>query len=240
MQYLNSKPLIHGYDGDVLLAHPSELARELAAGKLDAALVPAFEFLRDPHYALVDDVAIASTGPVYSVFLAYRGELRDIRRIALDPASLTSANLLRVLLAEFHGLKPEFGAEGDAQLLIGNQAIDFREQDHPDTHILDLGEEWTRCTGLPFVFAAWAVRPEVGDARAIGDAFRSLKAHGLRHLDEIIAADHTGTPDLRRRYLTTHIRFDLREPEKAGLARYRELLHAHGRITSGLDPLVFV
>lgn len=239
VQYLNSKPLIHGYDGDVILAHPSELARLLAAGKLDAALVPAFEFLRDPRYALVDDVAIASDGPVQSVFLAYRGELSSVRRIALDPASMTSANLLRVLLWEFHGLRPELGAEGDAQLLIGNQAIDFRDA-NPHVPVLDLGDEWKRCTGLPFVFAAWALRGDLPDLRAVADAFRTLKARGLAHLDEIIAADGTSTADFRRRYLTTHIRFDLREREKAGLARYRELLVRHGLIGTAAPPLVFV
>jgi chorismate dehydratase len=239
VQYLNSKPLIHGYDGDVVLAHPSELARELSAGRLDAALVPAFEFLRDPHYTLVNDVAIACDGPVHSVLLAYHGELRDVRSIALDPASLTSVNLLRVLLWQFHTIKPEIGIEGEARLLIGNQAIDFRDREESGWKILDLGEEWKRCTGLPFVFAAWALRPGLDQLPAVAAAFRALKAHGLRCLDEIIAADPTSTPALRRRYLTTHIRFDLRDREKAGLARYRELLGKHGRIADAATPLVF-
>lgn len=239
VQYLNSKPLIHGYDGEVKLAHPSELARDLAAGRLDAALVPAFEFLREPHYTLVDDVAIACDGAVHSVILAFRGELRDVRSVALDPASLTSANLLRVLLREFHGLAPDFGAEGGAQLLIGNQAIEFRDCADADWRILDLGEEWKRCTGLPFVFAGWALRPGLGDERAIGDAFRALKACGLREIEQIIATDPASTAEFRRRYLTSHIRFDLREREKAGLARYRGLLREHGLIGGGPSPLVF-
>ncbi len=239
VQYLNSKPLIHDYDGDLLLAHPSELARELGAGRLDAALVPAFEFLRDPHYTLVDDVAIACDGPVHSVLLAYCGNLRDIRQIALDPASLTSVNLLRVLLWEFHGVKPELGTEGDAQLVIGNQAIEFRDREESEWKILDLGEEWKRCTGLPFVFAAWALRPGLDHLPAVAAAFRALKVHGLSRLDEIIATDATSTPELRRRYLTAHIRFDLRAPEKAGLSRYRELLGKHGLIKDTGPALVF-
>lgn len=239
VQYLNSKPLIHGFS-DAMLAHPSELARLLVAGKLDAALVPAFEFLREPHYVLVDDVAIASDGPVHSVILAFHGELSSIRRIALDPASMTSANLLRVLVWEFHGLRPEFGADGDAELLIGNQAIEFRDRADAGVRILDLGEEWQRCTGLPFVFAAWALRADLPDQRTVADALRALKAHGLAHLGEIVAADRTGTAGFRRRYLTTHIRFDLREREKAGLAWYRELLARHGLIAEAASPLLFV
>ena len=107
VQYLNSKPLIYGYDGPVVFDHPSGLARDLAAGKLDVALVPTFEALRSPHYTLVEGVAIASDGPVYSVFLAHRKPLAEVRSVALDPASLTSVHLLQVLLCEYHGLRPQ-------------------------------------------------------------------------------------------------------------------------------------
>jgi chorismate dehydratase len=242
VQYLNSRPLIHDYHGRMQLAHPSELARELAADRLDAALVPIFEVLRDPRYTLVDDVAIACDGPVCSVFLAYRGELKAIRSVALDPASLTSVNLLRVLLREFHDAAPAFGSEGEAQLLIGNQAIGFLDGQGADSdwQILDLGEEWRRCTGLPFVFAAWALRPGLRNVHGIADAFRALKAHGLSHLDEVIAGDSTSTPQFRRRYLTEFIRFDLRDREKVGLQRFRKLLGKHGQITDTTTALQFV
>jgi predicted solute-binding protein len=224
-----------------LLDHPSVLARELAAGTLDAALVPIFEVLRDPRYAIVDDVAIACDGPVYSVILAYRGALGQITRIALDPASMSSANLVQVLLAEFYGLKPQMGKAADAQLIIGNQAIEFRAaQDDPTTNILDLGAEWKRCTGLPFVFAAWAVRSDLQDLPKIADAFRGLKQFGLAHREEIIVEDDTVSPEFRRRYLTDFIRFDLGKREKEGLNKYRALLHRHGLIQGDQPALTFV
>jgi len=242
VQYLNSKPLIHGYEGAMRLAHPRELARELAAGKLDAALVPVFEVLRDPHYTLVDDVAIACDGPVFSVLLAYRGELQDIRSVGLDPASLTSVNLIRVILREFHGLTPEFGPEGEAQVLIGNQAIEFRDREatNSDVKILDLGAEWLRGTGLPFVFAVWALRPGLAHLPEIAAGFRALKTHGLSCREQIIADDDTSTADFRRRYLHEFIRFALGAREKAGLQRFRELLFRNGQIASATPPLVFV
>src|SRR6185295_17793961 len=123
VQYLNARPLIYGYDGPVVFDHPSALARDLARGELDAALVPIFEVLRDPRYVLVDDIAIGSDGPVFSVVLAHRGPLEKVRAITLDPASLTSIHLLRVLLAEYRGLHPQYAdarvvnAKADAQLL---------------------------------------------------------------------------------------------------------------------------
>ena len=79
VQYLNARPLIHGCDAPVVFDHPSGLARDLAAGALDVALVPVFEALRHPRYLLADGVAIASDGPVFSVFLAHRGPLAEAR-----------------------------------------------------------------------------------------------------------------------------------------------------------------
>lgn len=241
VQYLNSRPLIHAYDGPVVFDHPSALARQLAAGQLDAALVPVFETLRDPRYLLVDGAAVASGGPVFSVFLAHHGELRDLRRIALDPASMTSANLLRVLLAEFHGVRPEFGTDGEAQLLIGNQAIDFRLSPAADSwRILDLGEKWKRCTGLPFVFAVWALRPDLPNAAAVAEELRALKTASLARLPEIIAADKLATPDFRERYLTQHIAFDIGDRGRAAVSRYRDLLTKHALIPPSNEPLRWI
>jgi chorismate dehydratase len=64
VKYLNARPLIHGGEGGVDFDHPSALCNKLAAGKLDVALVSSFEFLRNPIYRIVDDVSIASDGPV--------------------------------------------------------------------------------------------------------------------------------------------------------------------------------
>src|SRR5438874_13041228 len=100
VKYLNALPLIRGWPGEVDFDHPSALCQRVAFGELDVALVSSFEFLRNPLYRIVDDVSISSDGPVYSVVLAHCGELSDIQEIELDPASQTSINLLRCLLAE--------------------------------------------------------------------------------------------------------------------------------------------
>jgi len=242
VQYLNSKPLIFGFGGGVIFDHPSGLARDLAAGRLDVALVPTFEALRSPQYTLVDGVGIASDGPVYSVFLAHRRPLAELRTVALDPASLTSVHLLQVLLREYHGLEPAlrdlsaFPAEADAALIIGNQAIDFRQNDTEGYHILDLGEEWKRCTSLPFVFAPWLLRGGLPNATEVANELRALKRQGLAHLDEIIHAE-ARDPAFTRRYLTQHIRFELGDREKAGIEKFRELLVKHGFIGEAGAPL---
>jgi predicted solute-binding protein/REP element-mobilizing transposase RayT len=114
VKYLNALPLIRGWPDEVDFDHPSALCQRLANGELDVALVSSFEFLRNPLYRIVDDISISSDGPVYSVVLAHCGELSDIQEIELDPASETSINLLRCLLAEL-GLKPRLSRNIDLE-----------------------------------------------------------------------------------------------------------------------------
>src|SRR6059058_5586236 len=105
VKYLNARPLIRGWPGEVDFDHPSALCKRLADGELDVALVSSFEFLRNPIYRIVDEVSISSDGPVYSVVVAHRGDISEIKEIELDPASQTAVNLLSCLLAEL-GLNP--------------------------------------------------------------------------------------------------------------------------------------
>lgn len=250
VKYLNARPLIHDYDGDVIFDHPAALARQLAAGDLDVALVPVFEVLRDPRYVLVDGVAVGSDGPVHSVVLAYHGALQQIRSVALDPASMSSNHLLKILLAEFHGLQPQYGPAGEAQLLIGNHAIAFRAREttrDPDVHWLDLGDEWQRRTGHPFVYALWALRPGLPHAAEVARALRQLKRQSATCLEKIIADDQPHQREavvndaaFRRRYLTEHIRYELGEREKQGLSRYSELLTKWQLIPNDPRPLHFI
>ena len=172
VKYLNARPLIHGGEGKVDFDHPSALCNKLATAELDVALVSSFEFLRNPIYRIVDDVSICSDGPVYSVVVAHSGEIDQIEEIELDPASETSVNLLRCLIAEL-GLNPrlvrrstavrptavKFKTDRRARLLIGDQAICFRQQYANEFSFWDLGEHWQKSVGLPFVYAALAYSP---------------------------------------------------------------------------------
>ena len=242
VQYLNAKPLIAPYDGEVVFGHPARLADMLAAGEIDVALVPAFEAIREPDFPIVDGVAIASRGPVYSVFMAHCRPVEEIRVVSMDPASRTSNNLLRCLLAEFHGVRPEFEAseqmpDGDrGQVLIGNQAIRFREVERAGVQYFDLGEQWLARTGLPFVFAVWQVRPEIANVEAVAAALRAMKEAGVRRSREIARLQQEFEPAFAEHYLTECIRFDFGPQEKAGLDRFRELLRKHGQIERTAAP----
>lgn len=249
VKYLNAQPLIFGWRGEVQFDHPAALCRKLADGALDVACVSSFEFLRNPIYNIADGVAVACDGPVYSVFLAHDAPLDDVREIALDPASQTSVNLLRCLLAE-RGLGPRLLAQIDgrehfstaehARLMIGDQAIRFRE-DHGDAHqYWDLGLAWKEATGLPFVFALWLLRPELAAPNRIGDRLRDRRDENVHALEQLIAAQTDFTPEFCRFYFGDCLRFGLAEREKAGLLLFRSLCEKYGILPPNQTPLRLV
>ena len=250
VKYLNARPLIHGWEGNVDFDHPAALCNKLATGKLNVALVSSFEFLRNSIYRIVDDVSICSDGPVYSVVVAHRGEIDQIEEIELDPASETSVNLLCCLIAEL-GLNPRlarcnttvWSTEAElktgrrARLVIGDQAVRFRQQYANEFSFWDLGEHWQKSVGLPFVYALWLIRPEIGDPKQIADRLRNLRDQNLSHLDDLIAEAVAGVADpgprkgLNRQFLSRYYRENLRfrfgEKEKEGLRIFANLCIKH-------------
>ncbi len=228
VKYLNARPLIHGWAGEVEFDHPSALCRRLAHGDVDVALVSSFEFLRNPIYRIVDDLAIASDGPVYSVIVAHFGQMSEVAEIELDPAAETSVNLLRCLLAESQ-LSPRLLATstsslspGRARLLIGDQAIRFRQKHGDAFHYWDLGEQWARLVDLPFVYALWLIRPEVAEPKTIADRLRSLRDQNLRKIDKLIAQEKEFDSEFCRRYYSQHLRFIFGDKEKDGLREFHK------------------
>ncbi len=241
--YLNSVPLTRGIEHETSFIPPSQLAVKLREGELDAALVSITEVLYHDQYDVLDSVAVASLGDVMSVFLAHRKPLEEITEVHCDPASLTSVNLLKVLLGE-KGLTPEFKTlEGydleeqpDALLLIGNPAIDFRRGEH-DHQIWDLGGAWYEMTGLPFVYAIWAIRKEVVSPE-LCRYLKEARDFGLDTLDYIISDRNEYDRDFRQDYLGWHIHYHLGADEKRGIERFRELLQKHTKDT--VYPVNFV
>jgi chorismate dehydratase len=230
--YLNAAPLTRDLPGELLFATPSKLAELLRRDELDAALVSVTEVLLNDRYDILDGIAIASLGEVYSVFLAHKKPLAEVTEVFCDTASLTSVNLLKVLLAE-RGLKPEFkplesyaaAKEKDFVLLIGDPAIEFQRSPH--THeIFDLGYAWLEMTNLPFVYAVWALRRGI-ENRELRQELRAAKHFGLETLEHIIETREEFDADFRRDYFEWHIHYHLAEDEKRAIAKFCELLRKH-------------
>lgn len=253
VSYLNSKPLIEDLEGladnaELMLDYPSLLADDLAAGRIDVGLIPSIEVLRSSNYEVISNACVATQGPVLSVKLYSRVPLGKIRRLALDMGSRTSATLVRILLAEQYGVVPEVeplpidqtieATTADAILLIGDRAIHT-----PSTKFVatwDLGEEWFRWTGLPFVFAMWAVRRDQ-ETGSLETSLCQARDKGVTLLDEIACRE---APELgievsvAQSYLKNNLSFYLGPAECCGLRLFQELAIKTGLAPEGV-PLVF-
>jgi chorismate dehydratase len=236
VSYLNARPCVVGLDRqprfELRFDIPSRCAALLHEGAIDAGLIPSIEYLRAPGgegYRIVPDVAIASLGPVASVALYAKRPVSDVRSIALDTSSRTSVALTRLLCVRAFRIDPVFEASGpdlpamldrsDAALLIGDVAL--LSEGRKDVEKIDLGDAWTKLTGLPFVYAFWAGRPDAltpEDVRMLQEARDAGAAQPER-----VAGDYFDDPALQAigtRYLRDNIRYGLGGDERAGLETF--------------------
>lgn len=250
VNYLNTKPLIEGLTTfapqiELSLELPSKLADLLAEGELDVALIPVIELFRNERYQIIPNISIASHGPVMSVTIFSRVPWNDIRTLALDEGSRTSATLSKILLNEREAApmlqceqlpidQPAEAVQTDAVLLIGDRAMHACMPGFQFSY--DLGREWYNRTSLPMVFAVWAVREGV-DLGNAEQAFLQAKQLGLRQSGIIAARE---APKLGidagycRRYFDTIIQYHLGPREAAGLNRYYHMAEAWGLASEGV------
>lgn len=247
VDFLNSRPLawgfLQGHHADRFAASyhpPAAVARRLAAGSLDVGLIPSIEVPRIGGLEVVPGLCVAATHEVRSVLLVARRPLAEVRRVALDANSRTSAALTRILAAERWGIAPDYVeaapdvetmlAGADAALVIGDPAL---QVDRERWTVVDLAAEWQALTGLPFVFAVWAARSETAALPDLAEVFADSLRFGLAHLDAIVAeasAELSLPPDLVRTYLTENLRYTLGDRERAGLDEFWRRARAHGLI----------
>lgn len=252
--YLNSAPLIWSFtrgsrqhDIEYVDAVPARCAELLARRKVEFALVPVIEYQRIEGVRLVPDVCVGARETVRSVVLATEcADLKDVRTVALDESSRTSAALARIIFREFLGHEPRWVSstpnlkrmleKNDAALLIGDPAMTFQRH---GLNVFDLAGLWRRHTGLGFVFAMWMVGAGVSAESETID-FGAACEEGLARRGEIIdfyqpllglarAELHT--------YLFDNISFFLDSELRAGLDLYYKLAHKHGLIPA-LTPLI--
>ena len=234
--YLNARPLTWALDRDPDRWHvrydlPSVCARLLQDGEVDLGLVPSIEYLQSDSYRLVPGVGVTSRGAIASVALYTTRPVDQIRHIALDTSSRTSVALIQVLCQHHFHIRPRFVPHGpelaimtrdfDAGLLIGDPAF---EADHVRLGLqkIDLGEEWTKMTGLPFVYAAWTGRP----GAVTGEEVRLLVEAQREGLDAVglIAAEYargdSGRTAKAAAYLRDNVKYGLGTEEAAGLQMF--------------------
>ena len=197
VSYLNTKPLVYRLteslpEAEVVYELPSRLSAALSAEKFDVALVPSIELANHPEWTIVSDACIGCRGPVLSVKLAFHVPPSQVRTLALDEGSLTSAVLAQILLHDLHGIRPQLSSlpigceledsDADAVLVIGDRAI--RTDESCYDQVWDLGDRWCRWAELPFVFAMWVARPGVSTSQIAG-ALAMARDEGCRNLTQI-------------------------------------------------------
>lgn len=251
--YLNSAPLIWSFqhssrrdEVELIEAVPARCGQLLAEGVVEVALVPAIEYQRIPDLVVVSGVCVGSRKKVRSVNLVSKlEELKDIRRIALDESSRTSATLVKIIFREFLGFEPEWVSaapdldrmlqENDAALIIGDPGMTFSRQGF---RIFDMASLWRQHTGLGFVFAMWMIGPAASaNAREID--FVAVCQEGLARKEEIIDFYQPllGLPrDDLQTYLGENLSFGFDDELRAGLDLYYKLANKH-HLIPGVKPL---
>lgn len=235
VSYLNTRPLVWGLlhgpqagRAELSFDLPALCADRLAQREVHAGLVPVIEAQRQ-HLEPISDLCIACHGPVRSILLLSKKPVREIRSLALDSSSRSSVMLTRILLEQVYHLEPELKSmvpdlsamlgAADAALIIGDPALRI-DPASTGLHVLDLGEEWLRHTGLPMVFAMWAgpqPHPELAELLA------ASYAYGRERLEEIVAAEAAARqldPALAAHYLQHNILYRLDDQARRGLRLY--------------------
>lgn len=253
VSYLNSRPLVENLadllpESSICLDYPSRLADSLAEGKLDVALIPSIEFFRRPGYEIVSNACVAARGEVMSVKLYCRVHPGEIRRMALDEGSRTSATLSKVILAERYGAFPESeplsmesmttDSSADAVLLIGDRAM--HTPDESFVEVMDLGQMWYDWTGLPFVFAMWVAHQEA-DTAGVAAALNEARDRGLTNIEQIAASEAPKLNISKQTaldYLTKNLHYKMTSAERSGLQLFHELASQHNLVNQNAN-LVF-
>jgi chorismate dehydratase len=257
ISFLNTAPLMwdfeHGTAGEnfeIEYTIPSSCAEALAANRADIGIIPAITYAQIPRLVILPNIAIASKDRVRSILLISKKAIEDVRTVATDTSSRTSVALTQVLFAKFFGGQREFTPHPpdlqemlknhDAALLIGDSALQISMHD-TQYHLYDLGHDWRRLTGKPFVFAFWAVRMDALHRQPVGinliETFQQSRDHGL--LPDSIArlakdwAPRLGITEAEvTSYLTENIHYYLDRENHAGLQLFLTYAHEVGLISA--------
>lgn len=213
---------------DALLSTPVECAEQLSQGSVDIGLIPSIEYQRIKDCRIVPGPAVAAVYNVRSVILVSELPLWKVKTVACDNSSRTSVALTKIIFSEFYHTHPDFRpaepdpasmlAQSDAALLIGDNALRFMEQnERPDAErqkpllrhgaepleVFDLAERWRFLTGLPFVFAFWAVRGGFKD-ESIVDTLKQSRDFGVANIPEI-ATRYSETLQIKKDFLQEYL-----------------------------------
>lgn len=192
VSYTNTKPFIYGIQHspvleqiDLSLDIPSDCAKKLIENQVDVGLIPVAAIPFVPNAQIISSFCIGSIGAVNSVFIFSDVPVNEIKTVRLDPQSRTSNNLAKVLLKHHFKVEVEFttdqSTKTDAIVLIGDRTFGRKEDFN---YVYDMGEEWMKFTGLPFMYAAWVANKSISEAFL--KEFDMALAKGIANIPKVI------------------------------------------------------
>jgi chorismate dehydratase len=236
VSYLNTKPMLYGIKRHPILNeieliedYPSKIAQLLIDDKIDVGLIPVAATTKLKTWHIVGDYCIGCNGPVASVCLFSEVPIEEVETVMLDYQSRTSVNLAKILLKE-HWKKNVVlvDARGEdyrkqirgttAGVVIGDRALEQRQH---NKFIYDLGDEWKKFTGLPFVFAAWISNKEL--PADFEKEFNEANRIGISNIGKVVEENPFGLYDLHK-YFTENIDYNLTDEKRIALKLYLEKL----------------
>ncbi|MEU2624964.1 menaquinone biosynthesis protein [Streptomyces sp. NPDC007157] len=262
IQFLNCLPIYWGLartgtllDMELIRDTPDRLSSLLVDGTLDIGPIACMEYLKHADdLVLLPGIAVGSDGAVTSCLIVSQVPLRELdgRRVALGSTSRSSVRLARLLLEEREGVRPEYFTcppdlpvmmqDADAAVIIGDAALRAYLHQAEDLGLLvyDLGEMWKAWTGLPFVFAAWAVRKDYLEqnpriVREVHRAFLESRDLSMAEVDKVCeqaARWEAFDEQALRRYYTEALDFSFGERQLAGVREFARRVASD----SGFDP----
>jgi len=265
VSFLNSVPLMEWFatsDGtghQIISQLPSKMSDLLKNDDADVALLPVVESFRGQSGGILSGTGIACNGNVDSVKLFSRGPLGQIQIVLADRGSKSSVALTQVLLGELENINPRFEqieprpdnipSENEAILVIGDRCFEYEKQliesGRTDIKAHDLGGMWFEMTGLPFVFAVWALAPgfreRLGDAgvNTLSKLLAEARDYGLANLNTLAAREATNgrlgylgqsSPEAIAHYFSKSLVYKLGDREIAGMRRFHELCIKNGLV----------
>ncbi|MBC7643523.1 MAG: radical SAM protein, partial [Thermoleophilia bacterium] len=234
---------------------PAELNTAIVAGDIDVACMSSIEYPRNADdLILLPSMCIAADGAVGSIFVISGVELENVRTLHVTAASATSV-VLAQLLAKPRGGAPDIvtlaGEPGEilaadphaGVLLIGDDAL--RARSHGDlgtASFTDLGERWLAETGLPMVYAVWAIRREVADKSpelpALLDRMlvESVRKFSVDPDAIATAAREFGMEPTAARTYFDRLCYGFGQHERKGLIRYLRMAQEQGLLAQVPAP----
>ncbi len=235
VEYLNTLPFKYGLtqfkginDLEIEYENPKNCFSKFSTGHSDIALVPIGGLLTldSNHYNIFGDYCIGCDGEVSTVCLYHKGSIKNLKKVYLDSESQTSVLLVQVLLKKYYGINAEFLPlnkknevlrNNESVLLIGDKVFN---SPYSSEKCLDLGEEWKKMTGLPFVFAVWVCNPNVSEK--IRNELNDCFAFGVSAIDNMLK-DYN-IEENKRAYFKNYIDYNYDDKKKISHNKFKDLV----------------